>query len=70
MQLIRNELIVKPAENVIRRDQYKPFIALCTGEGNTRVGSYFEFLFDVIRRVLVSWRSPSDVDIEEKNHER
>jgi hypothetical protein len=60
-------------DTIILRDQYKPFIALCTGQGNTRVGLYFEifgFLFDIIDRFLVSWRSPSDVDIEEKHHER
>lgn len=60
-------------DTIILRDQYKPFIALCTGQGNTRVGLYFETFWVFIRynrSFLVSWRSPSDVDIEEKHHER
>ncbi len=47
IEVIHNELIVKPTESIILRDQNKPFIALCTGEGNTRVGLYFRFFVSI-----------------------
>ncbi|UJR34965.1 hypothetical protein I4U23_027743 [Adineta vaga] len=55
IQIVSNRLIIKPNESIISRDQYKPFIALCSGQENIRV---------------VSWQSPSFSDIEEKNNAR
>ena len=37
--IINAELIVQPSESIIFREQFQPFIALCSAERNTRVGS-------------------------------
>jgi hypothetical protein len=68
INIVHNQLIVKPVEVVITRDQFKPFIALCTGERNTRVGSYYYlmlFIFSLF--FLANWRSPSEINIEENS---
>jgi hypothetical protein len=74
--MIDNQLILRPTDTVILRDQFKPFIALCTGQGNTRVGLYQNIL--CIQYYLsfprfffsVTWRSPSYIDIEENSRNR
>jgi len=75
--MVDNQLILKPIETVILRDQFKPFIALCTGQGNTRVGLYQNILciqcylsFPFFFLFSVTWRSPSQIDIEENSSNR
>ncbi|CAF1018260.1 unnamed protein product [Adineta steineri] len=53
--IIDNKLIIKPSESIILRDQFKPFVALCTGQENIRV---------------VSWQSPLQINIEENSNAR
>ncbi|CAF0901870.1 unnamed protein product [Rotaria sordida] len=55
IEIVYNQLIIQPAESIVSRYQFKPFIALCTGQKSTRV---------------VTWRSPSQIDIEEDNNAR
>jgi hypothetical protein len=43
--MVQNQLIIKPGESIAAYDQFKPFIALCTGQGNTRVGLYYHLFF-------------------------
>ncbi|CAF1442130.1 unnamed protein product [Adineta ricciae] len=55
IRIVFNQLIIQPNESSILRDQYKPFIALCSGQENIRV---------------VSWESPSLIHIEENGNGR
>ena len=49
LKTIVAQLIIKPSEPIILRDQYKSFVASCTGQPNTRVGQWEE---DCVVRVL------------------
>ncbi|CAF1614637.1 unnamed protein product, partial [Adineta ricciae] len=49
------ELVIKPSDTSLTRDQYKSFIALCTGESTDRI---------------IAWRSPQHKDVSENDNER
>ncbi|CAF1419129.1 unnamed protein product [Adineta ricciae] len=51
----QGQLIIKPAETSLTRDQYRSFVASCTGQSNSRV---------------VGWKSPQQRDIPENEHDR
>ncbi|CAF3998277.1 unnamed protein product, partial [Rotaria sp. Silwood2] len=55
IKIVYNQLIIQPAESIVSRNQFKPFIALCTGQKNTRVAT---------------WQSPSQIDIEKDSNAR
>ncbi|UJR22927.1 hypothetical protein I4U23_025955 [Adineta vaga] len=55
LYLIHAELVIKPSETSLTRDQYKSFIALCTGQSNDRISV---------------WRSPQHKDISENDNDR
>ena len=44
IKIVHNQLIIRPVDSVVSYDQYKPFIALCTGQGNTQISLYLEFI--------------------------
>ena len=46
--IIDSQLVVKPTEKTLLRDQYKSFIASCTGHGNIRVGLCWNSIVDGI----------------------
>jgi hypothetical protein len=52
---IHGELVIKPSETSLTRDQYKSFVALCTSESNSRV---------------TGWRSPQQKDISGNENDR
>ncbi|CAF4879276.1 unnamed protein product [Rotaria sp. Silwood1] len=52
---IYGQLVIKPSEAIVLRDQFKSFVASCTGLPNTRVAT---------------WRSPLQIDIKEDETER
>ncbi len=52
---IHGELIIRPNESLLTRDQYKSFIALCIGQSDSRV---------------IGWRSPQQRDIPENENDR
>ncbi|UJR25993.1 hypothetical protein I4U23_007340 [Adineta vaga] len=52
---IQSELIIKPAETSLTRDQYRSFVASCTGQSSSRV---------------IGWRSPQHGDVPENEHDR
>ncbi|CAF1364445.1 unnamed protein product, partial [Didymodactylos carnosus] len=52
---IRSDLIIKPIDSTLTRDQYRSFIASCTGQSNTKV---------------INWRTPQHVDIPENDTAR
>lgn len=54
-QTIRSDLLIKPTDSSLTRDQYRSFVASCDGQGNTRV---------------IGWRSPQQRDIPENDHDR
>ena len=43
--LLRAQLVIKPSESLILRDQFKSFVASCTGQPNTRVGRFESLLW-------------------------
>ncbi|UJR10788.1 hypothetical protein I4U23_014975 [Adineta vaga] len=49
------QLVIKPSESIVLRDQFKSFVASCTGQPNTRVAT---------------WRSPLQIDIAEDDTAR
>ncbi|CAF0882348.1 unnamed protein product [Rotaria sp. Silwood1] len=55
IKIVNNQLLIQPIESIISHNQFKPFIALCTGLKNTRVDT---------------WQSPSQIDIEEDGNAR
>jgi hypothetical protein len=42
INILHGQLIIKPSEPIVLRDQFKSFVASCTGQPNTRVGRYFQ----------------------------
>lgn len=52
---IQGKLVIRPSENLLIRDQHRSFIALCVGQGNSRV---------------MGWRSPQQRDISESDNDR
>ncbi|CAF1189962.1 unnamed protein product [Rotaria sordida] len=52
---ISGELVIKPSQSSLTRDQYKSFIALCTDQSDSRV---------------FRWRSPQQRDIPENLNDR
>jgi len=52
---VHGDLVIKPSETSLTRDQYKSFVASCTSQSNTQV---------------VGWRSPQQRDIPENEHDR
>ncbi|CAF3679675.1 unnamed protein product [Adineta steineri] len=52
---VHGDLIIKPSGTSLTRDQYKSFVASCSGQSNSRV---------------IGWRSPQQRDIPENEHDR
>ncbi len=52
---IHGELIIRPSESLLTKDQYKSFIALCIGQSNSQV---------------LGWRSPQQRDVAENENDR
>lgn len=55
LSLIHAELVIRPGDSPLTRDQYKSFIALCTGEASDRI---------------IAWRSPQQKEISENDNAR
>ncbi|CAM2704547.1 unnamed protein product [Rotaria socialis] len=53
--ILHGQLVIKPSESIVLRDQFKSFVASCTGLPNTRVAT---------------WRSPLQIDIKEDDTAR
>ena len=41
---LNGQLVIKPSEPILLRDQFKSFVASCTGLPNTRVGLCYDLL--------------------------
>ena len=41
INILHGQLVIKPSESIVLRDQFKSFVASCTGQPNTRVGLYY-----------------------------
>jgi hypothetical protein len=52
---VHGDLVIKPSESSLTRDQYKSFVASCSGQSNSRI---------------IGWRSPQQNDIPENEHDR
>ncbi|CAF2310395.1 unnamed protein product [Rotaria sp. Silwood2] len=52
---VRGDLVLKPSVTSLTRDQYKSFVASCSGQSNTRV---------------IGWRSPQHGDVPQNEHDR
>lgn len=52
---VHSDLVIKPSETSLTRDQYKSFVASCTGQSNSRI---------------IGWRSPQQKDVPENEHDR
>ena len=52
---IQGKLVIRPSESLLTKDQYRSFIALCVGQGNSRV---------------IGWRSPQQRDVSESENDR
>lgn len=52
---VHGDLLLKPSAASLTRDQYRSFVASCSGQSNTRV---------------IGWRSPKQMDIPENEHDR
>ncbi|CAF3571045.1 unnamed protein product [Adineta steineri] len=52
---VYGELVIKPSEASLTRDQYKSFIALCTGQSDDQI---------------IAWRSPQQKEISEHDNDR
>ncbi|CAF0836880.1 unnamed protein product [Rotaria sordida] len=52
---VHGDLVLKPSGTLLTRDQYKSFVASCTGQSHTRV---------------IGWRSPQHVDIPANENDR
>ncbi|CAF1311063.1 unnamed protein product [Rotaria magnacalcarata] len=52
---VHANLVLRPSSTSLTRDQFKSFVASCTGESNTRV---------------IGWRSPQQTDVPENEHDR
>ncbi|CAF1391848.1 unnamed protein product [Adineta steineri] len=55
INISHGQLVIKPSESIVLRDQFKSFVASCTGQPNTRVAT---------------WRSPLQIDIAEDDTAR
>jgi len=40
IHILHGQLVIKPSESIVLRDEFKSFVASCTGQPNTRVGLY------------------------------
>jgi hypothetical protein len=52
---VHGDLVIKPSETSLTRDQFKSFVASCNAQSNSRV---------------IGWRSPQQRDIPENEHDR
>lgn len=72
--IIHGQLIIKPSEPIVLRDQFRSFVASCTGQPNTRVGSLkinvLISSIDLFSFSLATWRSPLQIDIVEDDTAR
>jgi hypothetical protein len=41
IHILHGQLVIKPSESIVLRDEFKSFVASCTGQPNTRVGLYY-----------------------------
>lgn len=52
---IHCELVIKPSQSLLTRDQHRSFIALCTDKSDDRI---------------INWRSPQQKDVPENTNDR